>query len=151
MKIVLQRSREASVTVNDELVGQIDHGLVALIGVGQGDDDAITDAMAMKVHRLRIFNDDAGKMNRSVIDVGGDVLAISQFTLLADCRKGRRPAFTGAAEPNEAQRLYQRFVDQLRLAGLRAPTGVFAADMQVRLINDGPVTIVLDSDEIIRR
>ncbi|MEM6365493.1 MAG: D-aminoacyl-tRNA deacylase [Planctomycetota bacterium] len=148
MRIVLQRCLDASVAVDDQIVGEIKHGLVALIGVGQGDNENVADTMAAKVHQLRIFNDDHNKMNQSVMDIGGDVLAISQFTLLADCKKGRRPAFTAAADPVKAKQLYERVVDQLRLTGMSVPTGIFAADMKVRLTNDGPVTIVLDSSEL---
>jgi len=144
VKIVLQRVAAASVTVDGETVGAIDHGLVALVGVGQGDTESEADWMVAKTAELRLFQDTAGKMNRSVIDVGGGVLVISQFTLLADCRKGRRPAFTNAAEPTLAKRLYEYYSDRLRARGITVQTGIFAADMQVSLVNDGPVTIVLE-------
>lgn len=144
MKVVLQRIRQASVSVDQQIVGQIDHGLVALIGIGHGDTESTVTVMAEKTAGLRIFADENGKMNRNVLDAGGDVLAISQFTLLADCRKGRRPAFTDAAPPNQARALVDRYVEALRSKGLRVPTGIFGADMAVSLINDGPVTIILE-------
>ncbi|SMP51097.1 D-tyrosyl-tRNA(Tyr) deacylase [Neorhodopirellula lusitana] len=150
MKVILQRTENASVRVDNEIVGEIEHGLVALVGIGHGDTLEIVEAIANKTAQLRIFNDDNGKMNRSVIDTGGGILAISQFTLLADCRKGRRPAFTGAAEPSIAKELYESYVTALRNQGVLVECGIFAADMKVSLINDGPVTIVLDSQEICR-
>ncbi len=134
--------------MDGQVVGAIDRGLVVLVGVGQGDTDRIATRMIEKLLALRIFADEAGKMNRSVIDIGGGVLMISQFTLYADCRKGRRPAFTLAAPPDEAERLYQHCIDCVRHSGVRTEAGIFAADMQVSLINDGPVTIVLDSAEL---
>jgi len=147
MKVILQRSRDAQVTVAGRITGQIDLGLVALVGIAEGDSEQTVRRLADKTAMLRIFADENGKMNRSVIDVGGGVLAISQFTLLADCRKGRRPAFTGAAKPEIAQALYELYMDCLRGHGLAVEAGIFAADMQVSLTNDGPVTIVLDSAE----
>lgn len=148
MKVILQRSLQAAVHIDGEAVGQIDHGLVALVGVGQGDDEQTAKTMADKTARLRIFADDAGKMNRSVVDSGGGVLAISQFTLLANCRKGRRPAFTEAAPPQIAKQLYEHYIQCLKNFNLPVACGVFAADMRVSLVNDGPVTIILDSDEL---
>lgn len=148
MKVVLQRSRYAQVVVNEEIVGKIDHGLVALVGIAEGDTPETVRSLAEKTSLLRIFADDSGKMNRSVIDVGGGVLAISQFTLLADCRKGRRPALTGAAKPEIAKQLYELYVECLRQKDIHVQCGIFAADMQVSLTNDGPVTIVLDSSEL---
>jgi D-tyrosyl-tRNA(Tyr) deacylase len=144
MRIVLQRVTSARVEVHGEPVGEIDRGLLALVGVGQGDTDAEADWLADKTVDLRIFPDEAGKMNRSVIDVGGRVLVVSQFTLLGDCRKGRRPAFVGAAPPEEATRLYERYADRIRERGVPVERGVFAADMQISLTNDGPVTLVID-------
>lgn len=144
MKIVLQRVSSASVTVDEKIVGQIKHGLLALVGIGQHDTPADVEKMAEKIAKLRIFNDDDGKMNLSVADIQGAVLAVSQFTLLADCRRGRRPAFTDAAEPTIAKSLYEHFCDVLRKQDLEVQTGIFAADMKVALLNDGPVTIVLD-------
>ncbi|TWT55366.1 D-aminoacyl-tRNA deacylase [Allorhodopirellula solitaria] len=149
MKVILQRSREASVRIDTEIVGQIDHGLVALVGVGQGDDAEISRALADKTANLRIFADENGKMNRNVSESGGGVLVISQFTLLADCRRGRRPSFTNAAPPAIANELYELYADHLEEHGIPVARGVFAADMQVSLVNDGPVTIILDSAEIL--
>lgn len=146
MRAVVQRVTEASVTVEGEVVGAIEHGLCVLLGAGDGDTQKDVAYMADKVANLRIFADDQGKMNRSVLDVGGGILAVSQFTLYGDARKGRRPAFVKALEPVAAKALYQQFVDRLRALGV-APvkTGVFRASMRVALVNDGPVTILLDS------
>ncbi len=148
MKLILQRVREAAVTVDGDVVGQIGSGLLILIGVGQGDTEAVADRMVDKVLGLRIFADEAGKMNRCLIDVGGSVLWISQFTLYADCRRGRRPAFTAAAAPALAEHLCARVASETVRRGVPTQTGIFAADMQVSLINDGPVTIILDSHEL---
>jgi D-aminoacyl-tRNA deacylase len=145
MRAVLQRVREASVTVDGQIVGQIGPGLLVLLGVGKGDTDADVDFMVDRVPLLRIFEDDAGKMNRSLLDGTRQLLAVSQFTLYADTRKGRRPSFTDAMPPDEAKRLYASFCEKCRAAGLTVAEGVFAADMKVALVNDGPVTIVLDS------
>jgi D-aminoacyl-tRNA deacylase len=145
MRAVLQRVREASVTVDGQIVGQIGPGLLVLLGVGKGDTDADVDFMVDKIPLLRIFEDDAGKMNRSLLDGTRQLLAVSQFTLYADTRKGRRPSFTDAMPPDEAKRLYASFCEKCRAAGLSVAEGVFAADMKVALVNDGPVTIVLDS------
>ena len=144
MKIVLQRVTNASVTVDDQVVGQIDHGLLALVGIAQGDSAATVTQLAAKTATLRIFADGEGRMNRNVSDVAGSILAVSQFTLLADTRRGRRPAFTDAAEPSIAKTLYQQFCQDLRDQSVPVQTGIFAADMQVRLTNDGPVTIILE-------
>ena len=146
MRLVVQRVREASVTVDNQITGQIGPGLLALAGFAPTDTTASLTWMARKLVQLRIFNDDNGQMNRSVLDVGGQVLVVSQFTLLADARKGNRPSYAGAAPPPVAEPLYEQFV-QLVAAELKqpVPTGRFGADMQVRLLNDGPVTIVLDS------
>ena len=148
MKAILQRVREASVTVDGAVVGQIGPGLLVLAGMAEGDDEAILQLMASKIVNLRIFQDEAGKMNRSLLDVGGALLVVSQFTLFADCRKGRRPNFMGAAPPDVARDLFDRFVGHLRALGPRVETGVFQAMMEVSLINWGPVTIVLDSAEL---
>lgn len=145
MRAVLQRVASASVTVGDRVVGQIGPGLVVLLGVEAGDNDQELAFITDKTAHLRIFEDTAGKMNRSVQDIGGAILVVSQFTLLADCRKGRRPGFTKAAAPEVADRYYQQFADGLRRIGLEVATGTFRAQMQVQLINDGPVTILLDS------
>lgn len=146
MRAVVQRVRRASVTVDGAITGAIDQGLMVLVGAGQGDGEADAAYLADKIVNLRIFADDAGKMNRSVLDLGGGVLLVSQFTLYGDARKGRRPAFLDALEPVAAEALYQRTVDAVRALGVpRVATGVFRADMQVELVNDGPVTILLDS------
>lgn len=148
MKVVIQRVRDASVTVDGAVTGAIGPGLLLLVGVAHGDNDAVLRAMASKIVNLRIFEDEAGRMNRSLLETGGALLAVSQFTLFADCRKGRRPSFMGAAPPTEAGRLFERFVELLRGSGPRVETGVFQAMMEVRLNNWGPVTIVLDSTEL---
>ena len=145
MKAVLQRVARAEVKVAGETVGRIERGLCVLVGVAEGDLDADADALAEKVMTLRIFEDDAGKMNLSVADVGGRVLAVSQFTLLADTRKGRRPSFTDAMQPAGAEKLFDRVCYALRTHGLRVETGRFGASMQVELVNEGPVTILLDT------
>ena len=131
--------------VAGELKGQIGHGLVVLLGVGTGDREGDAEYLADKVLNLRVFPDDAGQMNRSVLDVGGGLLVVSQFTLYGDARKGRRPSYIDAAAPEEANRLYERFVERLRSSGLPVATGVFRAMMDVALVNQGPVTILLDS------
>lgn len=148
MKVILQRSLNAHVSVENKIVGQIEHGLVALVGIGQGDNEEIVSGLADKTANMRIFADESGKMNRNVIEAGGGILVISQFTLLADCRKGRRPSFTGAASPDIAKVLYESYVEHLAGRGIQVGCGVFAADMRVSLINDGPVTIILDSAEL---
>jgi D-aminoacyl-tRNA deacylase len=149
VRAVVQRVTRARVVVDDRVTGSIERGLVVLLGAGTGDADADLDYMIDKIANLRIFADDAGKMNRSVIDVGGGVLAVSQFTLYGDARKGRRPGFTQALEPGAAEALYDRFVAGLRAAGVaRVETGVFRTDMAVELVNDGPVTILLDSTRL---
>ena len=142
--MVLQRVRQASVVVDGETVGQIGVGFLALVGIGHHDTPETVDWMAEKTAVLRVFEDDAGKMNRSIQDVAGSVLAVSQFTLYGDCRKGRRPAFTDAAPPELARSLYQRYVEQLKGQGIAVQTGIFAADMKVALVNDGPVTMILE-------
>ncbi|WP_235908575.1 D-aminoacyl-tRNA deacylase [Roseiconus nitratireducens] len=142
--MVLQRVAQASVSVQGEVIAEIQRGFLALVGIGQEDDPSAVDWMAAKTAVLRVFEDDAGKMNRSIQDIGGSVLAVSQFTLYGDCRKGRRPAFTAAAAPETANRLYQHYVQRLRDHDLHVETGIFAADMQVALINDGPVTMLLE-------
>jgi D-tyrosyl-tRNA(Tyr) deacylase len=145
VRVVLQRVREASVTVDGEVVSGIGPGLLLLVGVAAGDGEAQADWLAEKVAGLRIFNDGEGKMNLSVRDVGGEVLAVSQFTLLADTRKGKRPSFVGAAAPEKAERLFDYFCERLREADAHpVKTGVFGAMMDVALVNDGPVTIILE-------
>jgi D-tyrosyl-tRNA(Tyr) deacylase len=145
MRAVVQRVSEASVRVGGEVVGAIGAGLLVLLGVGREDVEADVAYLAEKVLNLRIFPDDAGQMNRSVLETGGAILAVSQFTLLGDARHGRRPGYTAAATPEEANRLYELFVAKLRPSGLRVETGVFRAMMDVALVNQGPVTILLDS------
>ena len=144
MRACLQRVTRARVTVDGEVCGEIGHGLVVLLGVAVGDDAERARQLADKVVGLRIFSDEAGKMNRSAADVGGAILAISQFTLLADCRQGRRPSFTSAAPPEVAEALYETFVAEVRQRGVTTATGRFRANMQVELVNDGPVTVVLE-------
>jgi len=144
MRAVIQRVSRASVTVEGRVTGAVDRGLLVLLGVGHGDTDETARALAGKVARLRIFSDDAGKMNLSSRDVGGAVLAVSQFTLLADTRKGNRPSFVGAAPPEEAERLYEVFCHAVADEGLPVERGVFGAMMDVELVNDGPVTIVME-------
>lgn len=145
MRAVLQRVLEAKVEVAGEAVGKIGPGLLVLLGVGSGDEEKDVEWMVEKISLLRIFEDEAGKMNRSVLETSKAILAVSQFTLFADTRKGRRPSFLDAMAPDEARRLYGRFCERSRAAGLFVAEGVFAADMKVALVNDGPVTICLDS------
>ena len=144
MKVLVQRVSHASVHVDGELRGQIGQGLVLLVGFGPDDDEQALSFCAEKCANLRIFADDQGKMNRSVLDIGGGVLAISQFTLYGDCRKGRRPSFVQAAPPPVAERLYKRFLDLLAEQGLPPERGVFGAYMQVEIHNDGPVTLMVE-------
>jgi D-tyrosyl-tRNA(Tyr) deacylase len=145
MRAVLQRVERASVEVDGETVGSSGAGLLVLLGVAKGDTRANADYLADKILNLRIFSDDAGKMNRSVIESGGGILAVSQFTLYGDCRKGRRPSFDAAAPPELARPLYEYFVQRLRAGKVLVETGVFQASMKISLVNDGPVTFVLDS------
>ncbi|GAB2454230.1 D-aminoacyl-tRNA deacylase [Hymenobacter qilianensis] len=148
MRVVVQRVREARVVVEGRAVGEIGPGVLVLAGFAPHDDAKSLDWMARKLVQLRIFSDEEGKMNRSVQDIGGQILVVSQFTLLADARKGNRPSYIGAAAPPLADALYQQFVRQVEeLLGQPVPTGEFGADMQVSLLNDGPVTLVLDSPE----
>jgi D-aminoacyl-tRNA deacylase len=147
MRVLLQRAARAAVRVADETVGDIGLGVVALVGVGPGDDEATADAMARRTTELRIFRDEAGRTNRSLIDVDGAALVVSQFTLHADTSRGRRPGFTGAAGAELAERLYERYATTLRDLGVRVATGRFGAEMEVELVNDGPFTIWLDSAE----
>lgn len=145
MRAVVQRVKEASVTVDGKVVGRIGRGLLVLLGVATGDGEAEADSMAERVANLRIFADETGQMNRSVLDVAGGILVVSQFTLLGDARRGRRPSYIDAAPPEEANRLYERFAAEARRLGLHVETGVFRAMMDVALVNEGPVTILLDS------
>lgn len=144
MKIVIQRVLGAQVEVDGKTVGKIGRGYLSLFGAAMGDTDADSRRLAEKISKLRIFEDENGKTNLSIFDVGGEVLSVSQFTLLADCSHGNRPSFTNAAKPDEAKRLYELFNDELRKSGLHVETGVFGADMKVELVNDGPFTVVLE-------
>jgi D-tyrosyl-tRNA(Tyr) deacylase len=145
MRAVVQRVSRAQVSVNLEITGEIGLGLLVLLGVGRDDTEADATYLAEKVCGLRVFEDDQGKMNRNVQEVGGRVLAVSQFTLYGDVRRGKRPSFYAAAAPEKARQLYQFFVEQIRAAGLRCETGRFQEMMKVELVNEGPVTILLDS------
>ncbi len=145
MRAVIQRVSSASVTVEGETIGSVGMGILALIGVEAGDTDRDLAYIADKTPNLRIFEDDQGKMNRSLLDIEGGILAVSQFTLLGDARGGRRPSFIAAARPEVADPMYERLVENWRARGIEVGTGVFGADMKVSLVNDGPVTILLDS------
>jgi len=145
MRAVIQRVSHAQVAVDDEVTGAISLGLLVLLGVSTSDTESDADYLAEKIAGLRIFEDPEGKMNLSVADVHGAILAVSQFTLYGDVRKGRRPSFDGAARPEQAKKLYEYFVEKIRAAGLPCETGRFQAEMKVELVNDGPVTILLDS------
>ena len=147
MRAVIQRVSRASVTVDGQIAGKIDRGLLVLLGITYADTEAAADYLAEKIAGLRIFEDDGGKMNLSVTDVGGAALVVSQFTLYGDVRRGKRPSFDDAARPEQARKLYEYFVERIRALGLRCETGRFQEMMQVELINDGPVTILLDSDK----
>jgi D-tyrosyl-tRNA(Tyr) deacylase len=148
MRAVAQRVSEARVSVETEEVGRIDQGILVLLGVGQDDGPGDAIYMAEKVVHLRIFADENGKMNRSLLDVGGGLLAVSQFTLWGDCRKGRRPSFITAAEPSKAEELYETFVQHAETLGVTVATGRFQEMMEVSLVNDGPVTLLLDSKKV---
>ena len=148
MRAVITRVKSASVTVDGRVVGRTDGGFLVLLGVGQGDGEAERRKLTEKLPVLRVFEDEGGRMNRSLLDVGGSVLLVSQFTLYANCRHGRRPEFLAAAKPEAAEAEYERFAQDLRDKGIRVETGVFGADMQVESINDGPVTIILDSEQL---
>jgi D-tyrosyl-tRNA(Tyr) deacylase len=145
MRAVVQRVSRAQVAVSGEITGQIGLGLLVLLGVGRDDTEADASYLAEKIAGLRVFEDDRGKMNRSALDVGGNVLAVSQFTLYGDVRRGKRPSFDAAAPPGKARQLYEFFVEQIRAAGLPCETGRFQEMMKVELVNEGPVTILLDS------
>lgn len=145
MRAVVQRVLESAVKVDNQVVGQIGNGLLVLLGIAKNDSAKDADYLVNKITHLRIFEGPNGKMNRSLLETGGELLAVSQFTLLADCRKGRRPSFIDAAEPDKATKLYQTFVDGVRQQGIRVQTGRFGAMMAVSLVNDGPVTIIIES------
>lgn len=152
MRIILQRVKHACVAINGKINGKIEKGFLVLVGFKEGDEESYIKPMAEKLTGLRIFEDENEKMNLSLGDVGGDILAISQFTLYADCKKGRRPSFVEAMNPQKAEEFYNKFVKICEdLTGKRIETGIFGADMKVELLNDGPVTIILDSDEIIKK
>ena len=148
MRAVIQRVSESSVRVDGKVVGEIGKGIMVLLGVEEGDTEKEAQYIADKVIGLRIFEDEDGKMNHSLQEVGGELLAISQFTLLGDARKGRRPSYSNAARPEEANRLYEYFVEKVKATGTKVEKGVFQADMKVSLVNDGPVTILLDSQRV---
>lgn len=148
MRALLQRVSHASVTVEGKVVGQIGRGLLVLLGVGQGDSEVQVKTLAEKIVYLRIFGDDEGKMNHSLLDIDGEVLVVSQFTLYADVRKGRRPSFTGAASPTLAEPLVEHFKEALTAYGVKVEAGVFGAFMEVEMLNYGPVTIWLDSEQL---
>ena len=145
MRAVVQRVRECSVSAGDEITGEIGQGLLVLLGVATEDEAKDAQYLADKIANLRIFEDDAGKMNRSLLDNGGEMLVVSQFTLLGDCRKGRRPSFINAADPQKANKLYEIFVEQIRRKGISVKTGRFRTMMDVSLINHGPVTLIVES------
>ena len=145
MRAVIQRVSRAQVRVESQIIGQIGKGLVVLLGIGKGDSNKEADSLLEKMIHLRIFEDAQGKMNLSLLDVAGDLMIISQFTLYADCRKGRRPSFTDAASPEEARVLYEYFIGRAKSHGMKVAAGIFQALMQVELVNWGPVTILLDS------
>jgi D-tyrosyl-tRNA(Tyr) deacylase len=145
MRAVVQRVKKSSVTVDRQTVGRIGQGLLVLLGVAKEDTPSDADYLANKIVHLRIFEDDSAKMNRSLLSIGGEMLVVSQFTLLGDCRKGRRPSFIAAAGPQKASELYDNFVQQIRRLGVSVETGRFQSTMEVALINDGPVTLVLES------
>lgn len=145
MRAVIQRVKESSVTVKNEIIGNIGRGLLVLLGVANEDKADDAEYLADKITNLRIFEDDKGKMNRSLLETGGEMIVVSQFTLLGDCRKGRRPSFMNAADPEKANELYEHFVKEVRQKGVSVKTGRFRAMMEVSLINDGPVTIILEN------
>lgn len=150
MRFVIQRVCEASVAVEGQVIGQIGHGLLVFVGVADSDDKLVADKMIDKLTKLRIFDDADGKTNLSIADVGGKFLVISQFTLYADCRKGNRPSFTLAGRPDKAEELYEYVISEIGKKGFCVEHGLFGAEMKVSLLNDGPFTILLDSDEIVK-
>jgi D-tyrosyl-tRNA(Tyr) deacylase len=149
MRAVIQRVSKGSVVVDEKIVGSINKGFVVLLGISESDTTEAVDYMADKIVNLRIFEDEDEKMNLSLMDIQGELLVISQFTLYGDCRKGRRPNFMSAARPEKAKALYEGFVSRCREMGVKTETGIFQADMKVNIVNDGPVTVIIDSDKII--
>jgi D-tyrosyl-tRNA(Tyr) deacylase len=145
MRAVIQRVKQARVQVESRVIGEIKQGLLCFVGVGKGDQEADADYLAAKIPQLRIFEDAEGKFNRTLLDIKGEILVVSQFTLFGDCRRGRRPSFSDAAEPAQARALYHRFIAKLKENGIPVAQGEFQAHMEVELINDGPVTLLLDS------
>ena len=150
MRLIVQLVKESSCTIDGRITGAINKGFMVLVGFGPDDNEEIARKMAEKLVKLRIFGDNEGKMNLALKDVDGAILSISQFTLYADCKKGNRPSFSGAMEPNKAKELYLYFNEYLRSLGYQVEEGIFGADMKIALVNDGPVTIILDSKEVIR-
>ena len=150
MRVVVQRSKKSKVTIDGKVNGEIDKGYVLLVGFTEGDNEAIIDKMINKILTLRIFEDENEKMNLSINDIGGSILSISQFTLYANCKEGRRPSFTSAMNPSDASKLYDIFNEKLK-SQIHTETGIFGADMKVEIYNDGPVTIVLDSEELFKK
>jgi len=148
MKVVLQRVKYAKVTVDNEIVGSIDKGFLILLGVGHEDSEETVDKYVKKISNLRIFEDENGKMNKSIIDISGEILVVSQFTLYADCTRGNRPSFVNACEPRRANELYEYFKKKCAEYVKKVDSGIFGADMKLELLNDGPVTIVLDEENI---
>lgn len=148
MRAVVQRVKEASCKVDGKTVGKIEKGILLFLGIGKGDEDKDLKYLVDKVLGLRIFSDDEGKMNLSLEDVEGEILIISQFTLYGDARKGKRPSFSNSSSPEIGEAYYKQFIEEVRSRGIKAETGVFGADMDIQLINDGPVTILLDSEKI---
>ena len=148
MRVLIQRSKKSNVVINNKINGSIDYGYVLLVGFTEGDNEQIVDKMINKILNLRIFEDENGKMNKSLIDVGGSILSISQFTLYADTKKGNRPSFIDSLEYNRASNLYDYFNLKLKERNIKLETGVFGADMKVSILNDGPVTILLDSENL---
>lgn len=148
MKVVIQRVLSGKVTVNGEVVGEIGKGIVVLVGFEKGDLSSYIDKMVDKIVNLRIFEDGEGKMNLSLLDVGGELLVVPNFTLVADCRKGRRPSFQSSESPERAEKMFERFVEKCEEFGVRVERGIFGADMKVYILNDGPVTFILDSKEL---
>jgi D-tyrosyl-tRNA(Tyr) deacylase len=148
MRAVVQRVQEARVSIEGQIVGHIERGFLVLIGIGKEDQEADADYLAAKIPHLRVFEDDEGRFNLSLLDIKGAILVVSQFTLFGDCRKGRRPSFTEAADPQQAQKLYHRFIAKLNENQISVATGEFQARMAVSLINDGPVTLLLDSKKL---